>query len=526
MLQSFVITLVMMIAMFLLAACATGTETPIPAITATKAAVPAASLTSTLTATSFPSPTQSLTPTPTNTSTTTATPFPSPTQSPTSTPTDTSTATPTHTSTATPVPIDVLIYPNLAQAREKGFHLLAGHPPFSVRFSAEVKGGSGTLSPTWDFDGSGTPDSDLLYPEPFIYTQPGQYTATLKVSDGSGQLVQTQQRIVVIGQPDWPDWRYGVTAHLNKPAGVYKSGSEVRKAVQMISELGVDVVRLDLAWVDIQPRSQYQYHWNEYDSLYNLSQQHSFDLLPIIDFSTEWASTARGAEDWQDWFFAPPNPLDYSWFAYQASDRYGGIRAWQIWNEPNSTLFWRPEPDPAVYAELLRGAYHAIKYSDPTDLVVLGGLANVTDFQPPDWHRQDLFLQAIYDAGGGPYFDVVAIHPYTHPVLEGAPILVSRLESLRSVMMTNGDSFKPIWLTEFGWTAVRDDITDETQGEWLHQSYDAIFSLDYVTAVFWYNFREKSTDPDSPDHNSGLIEYNWAVKPVYEAYQEYIASNP
>ena len=90
-------------------------------------------------------------------------------------------------------------------------------------------------------------------------------------------------------------------------------------------------------------------------------------------------------------------------------------------------------------------------------------------------------------------------------------------------MVANGDAEKPVWVTESGFPALpASAVTDEVQGRWLTQSFDAIFSLDYVPVVFWYNFREKGTDPDDWEHNYGLIEYDWTIKPAYEAYREYV----
>ena len=146
--------------------------------------------------------------------------------------------------------------------------------------------------------------------------------------------------------------------------------------------------------------------------------------------------------DWADWFFAPPTAGQYAWFAHQAASRYaGGIKAWEIWSEPNAGMYWRPEPDPVRYTELLRGAYLAIKYADPAATVVLGGLANDESLYQPNyaWSAPEHFLQAIYDEGGRPYFDAVSRHPYTHPD-EGTGVLLERLRDFHAVMAANGDA--------------------------------------------------------------------------------------
>ena len=459
-----------------------------------------------------------------------ATPPPTDTRKPTGTPRPTDAPSPTNTPvpTATPIPITASISPNLEQVREEGFHWLVGHPPFTVDFSAEVEGGCGDLSYAWDLDGDGTSDGDSVDLEPFTYTESGEYTVTLRISDGCGQKAQRRQRVVVIGQPDWPDWRYGVTAHLDYVPDLYASEAEVERAAQMIGDLGVDVVRHDLLWTKVQPLSS-TYDWDTYDYVAELSQQYGFDLLPIIGYSAAWASSAGVISDWQDWFYAPPSLTKYAWFAYRAVDRYKAtVHAWQVWNEPNVSIFWRPEPDPVLYTELLKHTYLAIKYADPGAVVVLGGLANDGSTALPEftWYPPDEFLQAVYDAGGGPYFDAVARHPYTSP-REGPGSLLGKLKQFRAIVEVNGDNEKPIWVTESGFSALpAAAVTDSMQGRWVAQSFDAILSLDYVPVVAWYNFREKGTDPNNWEHNYGLIEKGWAIKPAYEAYRDYIASDP
>ncbi len=421
----------------------------------------------------------------------------------------------------------VTIYPNLECAREDGFSAIAGHPPFTVDFSATTSGGDGALSYSWDFDGDDCTDSTAIDPEPFVFGQPGVYVASLRVTDELGREAVAKQRIAVIGPPKLPLWKYGVQAHLNRSYGLYQSDAEVERAAEMIRDVGIDVVRLDLAWAAIQPR-QDEYQWDDYDYLVSLADRHGFDLLPIIGFSAEWASTAEGAHDWQDWFFAAPSPIDYAWFAYSAASRYAGrIRAWEIWSEPNTGLYWRPEPDPAAYVELLRNAYLAIKYADPSAVVVLGGLANDESLHQPQyvWYPPEEFLLAVYENDGEPYFDVVGRHPYTHPN-EGTLALNERLDRLYSVMEAHGDTNTPIWLTELGYSAIREaGVTDVVQGRWLTECLDAAFSLSYVQVAFWYNFRNKGIDATAWDCNYGLVSFDWEPKPAFEAYRAHIAGD-
>lgn len=422
-------------------------------------------------------------------------------------------------------PLVVTISPNLHLARVEGFHLLAGHPPLIIDFSAHIEGAEGATTCLWDFDGNGRSDSSTLDPQPFTYASQGVYKATVTVRDNQGQVATAEQRIVVIGAPEQADWRFGLVCHLNRSYELYRTDADVTRAAGLISDLGVDVVRLDLAWSAVQPTPD-EYHWEDYDYLVSIAEGFGFELMPIIGFSTRWASSTKKANDWTDWFFAPPSTHAYAWFAYQAASRYAGrVRAWEIWNEPNAGIYWRPEPDPARYTELLKNAYLAIKYAAPSAVVVLGGLANDESSYQPDyaWYPPEEFLRAIYDYGGSPYFDVVSRHPYTHPS-EGVSAFSARLRSVRLVMEEMGEEKKPIWLTEIGYAASSDlGVTESEQSRWLVKCLGAVQQTDFVSTVFWYNLRDTGSDPSNWEQNLGLIAYDWTIEPDFLAYQALIA---
>ena len=418
----------------------------------------------------------------------------------------------------------MVISPNLMRAREEGFHLLAGHPPLTVDFFAEARDGPSAITCSWDFDGDGRTDSVSLDPGPFVYETPGVYEVFVRIRDERDQEATARQRIVVIGPPEPVEWRFGLVAHLNRSYGLYRTDAEIERAAGMIRDLGVDVVRLDLAWSAVQPTAD-RYCWEDYDRLVDLAAEYGFDLMPIIGFSTEWASMAVSPLHWTDWFFAPPATHQYAWFAYQAASRYAGrVRAWEIWSEPNAGIYWRPDPDPARYTELLKNAYLAIKYADPAAVVVLGGLANDESLYQPEypWYPPELFLQAVYDSGGKPYFDVVSRHPYTHPN-EGTGALLERLWDSRSVMLANGDAEKPLWLTEIGYAATPDaGVSEARQSEWLVACLNTVQQLDFVALAFWYNLRDTGLDASDWEQNLGLIAHDWTIEPDFEAYRAFV----
>src|SRR2546430_14194776 len=76
--------------------------------------------------------------------------------------------------------------------------------------------------------------------------------------------------------------------------------------------------------------------------------------------------------------------------------------------------FWRPNPDPAVYVNLLKATTLAIRTSDPKATIVSGSLGS-TDSSGGNPPLQ--FLQGLYDNGGQPFFNAVGLRPYSFSVL-------------------------------------------------------------------------------------------------------------
>ena len=77
------------------------------------------------------------------------------------------------------------------------------------------------------------------------------------------------------------------------------------------------------------------------------------------------AAAARYGADGDFWTsFADPTP----------TPRPQPIREWEIWNEPNSSTFWAPTPDPDAYADLLKRSAKIIHEADPEAKVMSAGM--------------------------------------------------------------------------------------------------------------------------------------------------------
>jgi len=215
---------------------------------------------------------------------------------------------------------------------------------------------------------------------------------------------------------------YGVCAHL---AG--HEFDQHAKSMRLMQETGIQWVRADFSWSTVQPQADL-WQFERFDALLAAAPQHRIQLLPILDYNSSFANPAwQHLEQWE-------------LYVRRMVERYQDrIPVWEIWNEQNLEGFWK-DPNPTNYLPLLKISYETIKAINPRLQVAVGGYAGV----PLD------YIERLYQLGGGKYFDIMNVHPYSHPS-PPEPELEKKLSDLKALMKKYGDEHKPIWITEIGW---------------------------------------------------------------------------
>jgi hypothetical protein len=231
---------------------------------------------------------------------------------------------------------------------------------------------------------------------------------------------------------------------------------------QMVTS-GVETVRVVFNWSLAQPyatesqvpasqRSEFvdvdgvPTDFEAMDRIVGLAAQRRLAILPVVIYAPGWdaGTNASGGA-------APPARTGpYANFLTALIDRYGPhgtfwrahrprvpVRMWQVWNEPNLSLYWS-QPFAHSYVKLLRAAHGAIKRADPRATVVLGAIANAA------WR----WLAKIYAVHGARHlFDVVAVNAFT-----STPSRVLQfLRLVRRAINRHGDRTKPLFYTEMSW---------------------------------------------------------------------------
>jgi polysaccharide biosynthesis protein PslG len=281
-----------------------------------------------------------------------------------------------------------------------------------------------------------------------------------------------------------------------------------------LASTGVKWVNIDMGWASFEPTGpgQFSSYVQTADNAVNQARADGLQVLATLWSTPGWANGGQGTN------VPPTNPNDYANFARWAAGHFAGrVAAWEIWNEPNTSAFWSGT-DPAAYAALVKVSYPAIKAGDPSTLVVVGNTS----------YNDTAYLSALFADGIHGYFDVLATHPYQGvanqpPEIadDGTEWTMAHVAAVHNLMAANGDSSKPIWFTEFGWsnhanTASSPNwmlgVTDAQQGDYFVRTLRWVAAnAPYVTNAFWYESTDQS-GTDIQNANYGILTTSWTPK--------------
>jgi polysaccharide biosynthesis protein PslG len=309
------------------------------------------------------------------------------------------------------------------------------------------------------------------------------------------------------------------------------------RAGAAIADLGARWAKLSVDWNRAEPAPG-SYNWSliaYYDRAIDTARAAGAKVLMLVSRSPRWASGSDNVES------PPLEPGAYGRFVGFLARRWAGkVRAYEIWNEPNIQRFWPSGPSASEYVQLLRSAYSSIKSSDPYARVVFGGVANLNP------GARD-FVYDAYGAGAENYFDVLGWHAYapcgSSPsdvwyMSDGSIRVWSFLgyRTIRRDMTVRWSDFKPIWVTEFGWstssetcaTTWTSGVSEDVQAQRLTEAAAAMNQDSYLQVAFWYTLRNHywDADADQIEARFGLARSDWSPKPAYQAFRRLTGAAP
>src|SRR5919106_1049471 len=208
----------------------------------------------------------------------------------------------------------------------------------------------------------------------------------------------------------------------------------------------------------------------------------------------------------------------YADFLAEAVSRYrGAVRRWEIWNEPNLTLFWRPRPDPDAYRQVYERLRATILRVDPNAEVAVGGLASLVA-EPPEPSIPGLaFLGRLTRTQ--PPLDNVAIHPYTtddHPPAVHVPGQnnFDDIGRVHDQLVAEGERAS-IWVTEWGWSSAT--VGERRQAQYVDRSL-AMLEARYPFVRVATHFADRDRPPE---FLQGLLASDLQPKPAALAFRRH-----
>jgi polysaccharide biosynthesis protein PslG len=327
-----------------------------------------------------------------------------------------------------------------------------------------------------------------------------------------------------------------------------------RSEVNRIGEGGAGTIRTPFYWPAIEPdppvtdggilpglpgSSPESKNFTETDRLVGNAAQAGVRVMPFVYGTPDWVAsdparppidTAEGRAAWQDLLgdlVRRYGPGGEFWQDNPDIPKTP-ITDWQISNEPNSALFWEPEPSPTEYAQLLQLSGEAIRAADPNAAIVLAGMFGTPATGIEAW----TFLDSLYQVPGiTQHFDAYALHPYA-PNLKG---IEAQVGLVRDVLGRYGEKSLPLLISEIGWptdgpAGYNLVKTPAAQKAMLAKAFKLFLSERRrwkIERVIWYTWRDNDVQPNcSVCRYSGLFTSGLEPKPAWRKFTQFAGGRP
>ncbi|MCU1407827.1 MAG: hypothetical protein JWQ43_4130 [Glaciihabitans sp.] len=294
------------------------------------------------------------------------------------------------------------------------------------------------------------------------------------------------------------------------------SDADLATAFDAIAATGVDAVRLDLNWGQVQAAGSTSFDWTNTLRVYDAALSRGMEVLPVSSGVPGWVDVSDACDQ------------SYMNFVYQAGLKLipRGITSIELWNEANLG-----QMSPQIYTlkVLIPGAkgFRAAGVAlGQTVGIISTGMAPAATHDI--YYSQLDFLTEIYANGGKNYMDAIGNHPYTWPADPSVPgdyNWMIKSSELYAVMEANGDGSKKIWATEFGMPTNLGDrgVTEAVQADYMQKGVTTWNSFSWAGPMVFYSFQDLTARDEDPENNFGLRLATGVEKPALQVVRDAIA---
>lgn len=301
----------------------------------------------------------------------------------------------------------------------------------------------------------------------------------------------------------------------------------VYRTLQMVREMGATTIVELFYWAYIEPAEDV-FDWSQPDRVIGLARHQGLQVIARLGIVPAWARPKDTPLN-----YLPRASYDeFAEFVGAFAARYRDTVHMIIpWNEPNLAFEWGGrQVSPAEYVEFLRLVYEAAHAANPQVMILGGALApTVQPEGSPNATSDIVYLRRVYEAGGKPYFDALAVHTYGFTAPADDPpgpekLNFRRYEMLRAVMREFGDGEKPVYITESSWNDHPRWIYAVRPGQRVQYTLDALEFAEKNWATvrrlcFWY-FRSPVLQRTYQDYFA-FVTIDFRPRPIYDEVRKW-----
>lgn len=284
--------------------------------------------------------------------------------------------------------------------------------------------------------------------------------------------------------------------------------------MKMLAEGGFKWVRMDLGWAHTE-RELGKYDFSSFDRLLKSLDEHKIRALLILDYGNRLYNPGGSTHPDTDAAHTPEFRRGYANWAAAAAKHFAGRGIiWEVWNEPNHSGFWKPQPNVADYSALALEACKAIRQVAPNECII-GPATSTIDMA---------FLEGTFKAGLLHWWDAVSVHPYRQNAPETASEELRKLRELIEKYKPAGKTI-PIISGEWGYSSAWNGHDEISQGKMLPRQWLTNLMNDVPLSI-WYDWHNDGEDAKEAEHNFGTVGHKYfeGRNPIYDPKPAYLAA--
>ena len=298
--------------------------------------------------------------------------------------------------------------------------------------------------------------------------------------------------------------------------------AESDDALNLLNATGVKTVRAMGYWNNIETKKG-EYNWTSVDDHMTKTRASGVDTLYVLGLYNSRLYKTVDEETGQTVTMGSDEEIQaFVNYAKEVVKRYPEITKYEVWNEPNSNVFWPSEPNIDNYKKLIKSVSVALKEINPDIEIIIGVAANSSSNTPTTdgsfWciKWEDYIASLMQDDELSEYFDAISIHGYY--------INKTRADQKTYIndvvdIVRQGGGFKKIYMTETGGYSgpeLHHKTEDEKAREMVRQF---VIGDEYQLDGTWiYELINSGTDPSNSEHNYGVVSSEKLDFRPFEAY--------